>query len=70
MDESKEQIKKLRDILENLICYLESNTDTAKNWVIADDIFEYTDAMWKVFGINNTKEEREKMYEEMRRWDM
>ena len=70
MDESKEQIKKLRDILENLICYLESNTDTTKNWVIADDVFEYTDAMWKVFGINNTKEEREKMYEEMRRWDM
>lgn len=70
MDKSKEQLEKLRCILENLTCYLESYTDITKNWVIANDVFEYIDEMWKVFGVNNTKEEREKMYEEMRKWDV
>lgn len=70
MDKSKEQLEKLRDILENLTCYLESDTDITKNWVIANDVFEYIDEMWKVLGVNNTKEEREKMYEEMQKWDV
>ena len=70
MDKSKEQLEKLRDVLENLTCYLESDTDITKNWVIANDVFEYIDEMWKVLGVNNTKEEREKMYEEMRKWDV
>ncbi len=70
MDKSKEQLEKLRDILENLTCYLESDTDITKNWVVANDVFEYIDEMWKVLGVNNTKEEREKMYEEMRKWDV
>ena len=70
MDKSKEQLEKLRCILENLTCYLESDTDITKNWVIANDVFEYIDEMWKVLGVNNTKEEREKMEEEMRKWDV
>ena len=69
MDKTK-KLEELEDILVNLTYYLESNSDNIKNFVMASDVFEYTDAMWKVLGINNTKEEREKMYEEMRKWDV
>lgn len=63
------KIKELESILTNLTYYLESNADATKNWVIANDVFEYTDEMWKVLGINNTKEKREETYEEMLKWD-
>lgn len=54
------KLKELERILINLVYSLDSNTGATKNWVIANDVFVYTDAMWKVLGINNTKEEREK----------
>lgn len=63
------KLKELERILMDLVYSLESNTDATKNWVIANEVFEYTDAMWKVLGINNTKEKREETYEEMLKWD-
>ena len=63
------KLKELERILIDFTYYLESNTDTTTNRVLANDVFEYTDAMWKVLGINNTKEKREKTYEEMLKWD-
>ena len=64
------KLKEFERIVIDLTYYLESNTDTTTNWVLANDVFEYTDAMWKVLGINNTKEKREKTYEEMLKGDM
>lgn len=63
------KLKELERILMDLVYSLESNTDATKNFVMASDVFEYTDAMWKVLGINNTKEKREETYEEMLKWD-
>lgn len=61
MDKTK-KLEELKDILVNLTYYLESNSDNIKNFVMVNDVFEYTDAMWKVLGNNNTKEERENMH--------
>ena len=63
--QQENQLKKLESILIDLTYYLESSTDATTKKVIASDVFEYTDTMWKVFGINNTKEKREEIYEEM-----
>ena len=63
------KLKELERILIDFTYYLKSNTDTTTNRVLANDVFEYTDAMWKVLGINNTKEKREKTYEKMLKWD-
>lgn len=63
------KLKELERILMDLVYSLESNTDATKNFVMASDVFEYTDAMWKVLEINNTKEKREETYEEMLKWD-
>lgn len=55
MDKSEEntnKLEELRDILENFTEYVESHSDYVHNYVMAEDVLEYINDMWKVFGEN------------------
>ena len=47
--ENKNKLERLRWILEDFTEYVESHTDHVANYVMADNVLEYINDMWKVF---------------------
>lgn len=50
-----DKLKQLRVILEDFTEYVESHTDYVANFVMADNVLEYINDMWKVFEEDNNE---------------
>lgn len=49
------QLEQIKEILQDLTEYAESHSDNITNCLMVDDVFEYIDEMWKVFGVDSKK---------------
>lgn len=49
------QLEQIKEILQDFTEYTESHSDNITNYLIVDDVFEYIDEMWKVFGVDSKK---------------
>ena len=49
------QLEQIKEILQDFTEYAESHSDNTTNSLMVDDVFEYIDEMWKVFGVDSKK---------------
>lgn len=49
------QLEQIKEILQDFTEYAESHSDNTTNYLMIDDVFEYIDEMWKVFGVDSKK---------------
>ena len=49
------QLEQIKEILQDFTEYAESHSDNITNSLMVDDVFEYIDEMWKVFGVDSKK---------------